>query len=93
MSGSIVCRSLNKVQTVFSCEWQMFTAAIMIGPGLLVTLQNIPVGCLMFGVFYGLGYYHAKDPAMLRIIFNARQYRNQYDPAKVEPFKVHFLDH
>jgi len=85
-------RSLNKQLTLMGCDRQLMIAAMFVGFGLFVSLSSITVGLVTFGIFAALGRFKAKDPATLRLLMNPGGARNQYDPAKLTPFEVVYLD-
>ncbi len=85
-------RSLNKHLTLLGCDRQLMIAAMFVGFGLFVTLSSITVGLVTFGIFAVMGRFKAKDPATLRLLMNPGGARNQYDPAKLKPFEVIYLN-
>ena len=83
-----VYRSLNKHLTLLGCDRQLMIAAMFVAFGLFVTTSSIVVGLATFFCFAGLGWFKAKDPAALRLLFNASGHRNRYDPGTRRPFAV-----
>jgi hypothetical protein len=85
-------RTLNKHLTLLGCDRQLMIAAMFVGFGLFVTTSSVLVGFLTFICFAGLGWFKAKDPAALKLLFNASTHRNRYDPTAREPFQVTYAN-
>ena len=81
-------RSLNKTLTLCGCERRLFLCGLFVGFGLFATFGSILVGIVTFACFAVFGYFQARDPLLLRIIFNPGKYRAQYHPALRRPFPV-----
>lgn len=81
-------RSLNKTLTLCGCERRLFLCGLFVGFGLFATFGSIVVGFVAFGIFAFLGYLKARDPILLRLIFNPGKFKRQYDPAIRRPFPV-----
>lgn len=81
-------RALNRTLTLCGCERRLFLCAMFIGLGMFLTFKSIIAGLMVFLCFAVLGYFSAKDPTTLRLLFNASRYRNQYDPGIRRPFPV-----
>ncbi|HYI92082.1 MAG TPA: hypothetical protein VEX68_00930 [Bryobacteraceae bacterium] len=85
-------RSLNKVLTLCGCERRLFISGLFVSFGLFAVFTSVLVGLATFGCFAALGYCKAKDPIMLRLIFNPGKFKALYDPARRKPFAVTVYD-
>jgi hypothetical protein len=63
-----------------------------VGLGLFLTFSSITAGAVTFCCFAALGWHRAKDPVLLRMLFNPGRFRAWYDPAVRRPFPVIFHD-
>ena len=81
-------RSLNKQLTLCGSDRQLLLAGLFVGFGLFATFSSITVGVVTFLCFAALGWLKARDPILLRLLFNAGKFHNQYDPAIRRPFPV-----
>lgn len=79
-------RILNKQLTLCGCDRQVFLCGLFIGLGLFLTFSSIVVGLVTFSCFALLGWFRAKDPVLLRMLFNAGQFKSHYNPATRRPF-------
>jgi type IV secretory pathway TrbD component len=81
-------RVLNKHLTLCGADRQLFLSGLFVGFGLFATFSSVIVGAVTFLCFTALGWLKARDPIMLRMLFNPGKFRNQYDPAIRRPFPV-----
>lgn len=81
-------RVLNKHLTLCGADRRLFLSGLFVGFGLFATFSSVIVGAVTFLCFAALGWLQARDPIVLRLVFNPGKFRNQYDPAIRRPFPV-----
>lgn len=81
-------RSLNKTLTLCGCERRLFLCGMFVGFGLFATFGSLTVGAVTILIFLFLGRLKARDPILLRLLFNPGKFKRQYDPAIRRPFPV-----
>ncbi len=86
-------RSLNKVMTLAGCDRRLFLSGLFVGLGMLLCFASLTFGLVIFATFAVLGWFHAKDPVVLRAVINAGRQRAEYDAAKPDPFPVIYGDY
>ena len=85
-------RTLNKVLLICGCERRMFLGGVFVGLGMFLCFASVTFGVSIFALFVSLGYFHARDPVMLRVLLNLSRIPSEYDPAKRSDFVVHIYD-
>jgi hypothetical protein len=81
-------RTLNKHLTLCGCDRQLFLCGLFIGLGLFLTFSSLIVGGVSFFCFAALGWFRARDPVLLRLLFNPGRFKGWYDPGIRRPFPV-----
>ena len=81
-------RSLNRTLTLCGCERRLFLCGLFVGMGQFATFGSILVGFVTFACFAALGFFKARDPILLQLIFNPGKWKAQYHPAVRRPFPV-----
>ena len=80
-------RALNKRLVLCGCDRRMFLSGLFVGVSMLMLFGSFTCGLILFGVFACAGWFHAKDPVLLRLMLRFGQ-PAQFDAGKFEPFPV-----
>ena len=80
-----VYRTLNKPLTILGADRKLFFLAAIMGAATFNFFGSLLGGLLMFGALYvAARLATARDPQLLRILFNSTRFRDRYDSAKPE---------
>jgi len=84
-----VPRSISRPLTILGAERKLFFFAMCLGAATFNLLASLLGGILIFLLLYlAARWATATDPQILKVLLNAAQVRNQYDPAKFSPVSV-----
>jgi type IV secretory pathway TrbD component len=84
-----VYKSINRPLTIWGAERKLFFLAVVMGAATFNFFASLLSGIVMFGGLYVFARWAtATDPQILRILLNSSKFRNHYDPARREPFRL-----
>ena len=89
-----VYKTINKPLTIWGAERKLFFVAMMMGAATFNFFTSLGAGVLTFAVLWVLARWAtATDPQILRLLINASNIRNEYDPAKLKEQEIRVLQH
>lgn len=84
-----VYKALNRPLTILGAERKLFFVALTMGAASFNLFNSLVTGILLFAGLYMLALWASKtDDQILRILINAKKFKAQYDPMKLQPFPV-----
>jgi len=84
-----VFKSINHPLTIWGAERKLFFLAVVMGAATFNFFASLVSGIVMFASLYAFARWAtATDPQILRILLNSSKFRNHYDPAGREPFRL-----
>jgi hypothetical protein len=72
---------------LLGCDRRLFLSGLFAGVSMLMLFGSFTFGVIIFAVFATAGWFHGRDPVLLRLLLRFGQ-RAQFDPAKFESFPV-----
>ncbi len=84
-----VYKSINHPLTIWGAERKLFFLAVIVGAATFNFFASLVSGIVMFtGLYVFARWAAATDPQILRILLNSWKFRNRYDPARRDLFRL-----